>query len=224
MKCERDPNSPKVNPNPFDFDGLDFEATYNAAPTDLMPVYLVRSKDNQGLTSLARWGLIPSWAKDERIGAKLINARADTISEKSSFRNAFYRRRCLVPMNGFFEWEATPSGKQPYYFRLLNSELFAAAGLYEWWKRPDGEWLQSFTVITGDPNEIVGNIHDRMPVVIEPEQWKNWLDPQNENPEALKRLLKPFPAEEMRCYPVSTRVNSVKNDGPELIEPLNRSE
>jgi putative SOS response-associated peptidase YedK len=165
-----------------------------------------------------RWGLIPSWAKDPKIGAKMINARAEAIAEKPAFRKAFAKRRCLVPMSGFYEWKQMPHGKAPYYVRLLNSDLFTCAGLWEWWKSPKGEWVASFTIIVTDANPLIAPLHDRMPVVIAPEDQEAWLDPKNQHTDALAELLKPYPADEMSAYPVSSKVNDVKHDGPELIE------
>jgi putative SOS response-associated peptidase YedK len=167
-----------------------------------------------------RWGLIPSWAKDPKIGAKMINARAETIVEKPAFRKAFAQRRCLVPMTGFYEWAKGRRGKVPHYVRLRNSDLFACAGLWEWWKSPEGEWLASFTIIVTDANKLISALHERMPVVLAPEDHKVWLDPKNEDVNELAELLKTYPADEMTADPVSTKVNDVKNDGAELVEPL----
>ena len=214
-------SSQRIHPDPFRF--LDrevaFDGTYNAAPTQQLPVYRI---DRQGepRLELLRWGLIPSWAPDPKIGAKMINARAETVAEKPSFRSAFRRRRCLVPMNGFYEWAVTSAGKVPHFIRLLNAELFAAAGLYEWWNAPDGSEIRSYTIITFEPNELMRNTHDRMPAIMPREHYDAWLNPSNEDIEGLQRLLQPYPADEMAVVPVSTRVNSVRNDGPDLIDPV----
>jgi putative SOS response-associated peptidase YedK len=128
-----------------------------------------------------RWGLIPSWAKDPQIGAKMINARAETVPGKPAFRKAFSKRRCLVPMSGFYEWKKGPRGKVPHYVRLLNSDLFTCAGLWKWWKTPDGEWVATFTIIVTDANALISLLHDRMPVILAPEDHEAWLDPKNQD-------------------------------------------
>lgn len=198
--------------------GNPFGARYNAAPTDLLPIIRDHPKRGRELT-LLRWGLIPSWAKDASIGAKMINARAETLAEKPAFRSAFQRRRCLVPMAGFYEWQKTPAGRMPHYVHLLNTDLFAVAGLYEWWFGKEGvQPIESYTIVTTEANEMVSKLHDRMPVILHEQDYQAWLDPKNENAQALRALLKPYPAEEMLAYPVSTRVNSVKNDDASLIQ------
>jgi putative SOS response-associated peptidase YedK len=195
------------------------DAHYNAAPTQLLPVYRVHPKHGPELVEL-RWGLIPYWAKDPAIGVKSINARAETLAERPAFQSAFRRRRCLVPMMGFYEWRKTPAGKVPHYIHLLNSEVFAVAGLHEWWPGKDGAApIESFTIITTDANALVSSLHDRMPVILREDAHAKWLDPKNEKTDELGRLLKPFPADEMRAYPVSTRVNDVKNDDAQLLDP-----
>ena len=149
----------------------------------------------------------------------MINARAETVAEKPAFCAAFRRRRCLVPMMGFYEWQKVGGRKIPHYVHLLNAEMFAAAGLYEYWPGKDGaEPIESYTIITTDANKMMAKIHDRMPVILPERDYGAWLDPKNEN--ALQALLKPYPAEEMRAYPISMRVSNVKNEGPELVEPV----
>lgn len=210
----------KIHPNPFRF--LDrevaFDGTYNAAPTQQLPVYRVDREGDRRL-ELFRWGLIPNFVKEKRKGPPVINARAETVATNGYFRSAFRRRRCLVPMNGFYEWAQLPTGKVPHFIHLLNEELFAAAGLYEWWNSSDGSEIQSFTIITFEPNDLVRNTHDRMPAILPPEHYAAWLDPKNEDVQGLQQLLRPYPADEMAAVPVSTRVNSVRNDGPDLVEP-----
>jgi putative SOS response-associated peptidase YedK len=199
--------------------GTGFRGLFNAAPTQQLPVIRARSGQDPAL-ALLRWGLIPSWAKDAKIGRSLFLARAKTAAVKPAFRAAFRRRRCLVPMAGYYEWQKTPAGKVPHFIHLLNAEQFAAAGLYEYWPGWDGkDAVESFTVITTDPNEMIAKIHDRMPVILPGQAHMEWLDPENERMDALQRLLKPYPAEEMRAYPVSSRVNNAKHEGPELVEP-----
>jgi len=198
--------------------GTDFGGAFNAAPTQKLPV--IRVRDGERSLDLMRWGLIPSSAKDTRTGTNLINARGETVAVRPAFRAAFRSRRCLVPMAGYYEWQKTPAGKAPHFIHLLNAEQFAVAGLYEYSPGRDGkESVGSFTVITTSPNEMTAKIHDRMPAILPEDAHAEWLDPQNERVEDLRALLKPFPSEEMRAYPVRTLVNSAKNEGPELIEP-----
>jgi len=197
-----------------------FQGLFNAAPTQHLPVIRVDRQHGRSLDFL-RWGLIPYSAKDPKAGANLINARGETVAIRPVFRAAFTRRRCLVPMAGYYEWQKTPGGKVPHFIHLLNAEQFAVAGLYEYWPGRDGKTaVESFTVITTAPNEMAGKIHDRMPVILPQDAHAQWLDPENTATEALQQLLQPYPAEEMRAYPVGTLVNSAKNEGPELIEPL----
>lgn len=199
--------------------GIDFAGAFNAAPTQKLPV--IRIRNGERSLDLMRWGLIPSSAKDVKGGANLINARGETVAIRPVFRAAFMRRRCLVPMAGYYEWQKTPGSKVPHFIHLLNAEQFSVAALYEYWPGRDGkEPIESFTIITTDPNEMTVKIHDRMPVILPAQVHEDWLDPGNERSEALQALLQPYPAEEMRAYPVSPRVNSAKNEGPELIEPL----
>jgi putative SOS response-associated peptidase YedK len=195
-----------------------FGPIYNAAPTLQLPIYRIHREHGPELVRL-RWGLIPYWAKDPTIGVKTINARAETIDEKPAFKEAFRRRRCLVPMAGFYEWQKTPAGKIPHFICPLNGELFNVAGLYERWRPKDGEPVETFTIVTTEANEAVAKLHDRMPVILDERDAAAWLDPTNEDTEQLNSLLKPCPSDEIRAYPVSTRVNSSKNEGPELVEP-----
>ena len=197
-----------------------FGARYNAAPTQRLPILRIHPERGPELVQL-RWGLIPSWAKDTAIGAKMINARAETVAAKPAFRAAFKRRRCLVPMAGFYEWRKTPAGKVPHFIQPLNAELLAVAGLHEWWPGKDGaEPVETFTIITTEANQLMAKLHDRMPVILEERDREAWLDPKNENTEELQKLLAPCLSEEMRAYPVSTRVNSTRNEGAELIESM----
>lgn len=200
------------------------EDFFNCYPTQILPV--IRKPDEQipEIVGL-RWGLVPSWAKDPGIGAKMINARGETVAEKPSFRSAFKRRRCLVPMAGFYEWQKTAGAKIPHFIYLMNEPVFCVAGLYEYWPGKDGAApIESYTIITTEANEMMARLHDRMPVILAEPDHAAWLDPKNEDTAAMQSLLKPYPAEEMRAYPVSTRVNSPKNEGPELIEPVKKKE
>jgi putative SOS response-associated peptidase YedK len=197
--------------------GKAFGPRYNAAPTQALPVVRARAGGGREL-ALLRWGLVPSWAKDPAIGARMINARAESLAERAAFRAAFRRRRCLVPMAGFYEWKKAGGRKLPYYVHPLNAELFAAAGLYEFWPGRDGaEPIESYAIITTNANEMMARIHNRMPAILHERDHDAWLDPENARADALARLLGPYPAEEMRAYPVSTRVNNVRNDDEGLI-------
>lgn len=191
---------------------------YNITPAS--EVLVVRQDREHGRTAgLFRWGLIPGWAKDPAIGNKLANARAETVAEKPSFRSAFKRGRCLIPASGFYEWKAVAGRKQPYYVHPAGAELFAFAGLTERWNGPDGP-VHSCAIITTEANELMRGIHDRMPVILEPGDHDAWLDPANQATDRLKTLLRPCPAEMMAAHPVSTRVNTPRNDEPALLEPL----
>ncbi len=196
---------------------LAFPAHYNAAPTQRLPVYRVHPDRGPELT-LLRWGLIPSWAKEASIGSKLINARGETVAEKPSFRTAFKRRRCLVPMNGFYEWKGVAGKKVPHFIYLMNDPVFAVAGLHEWWKSPEGDELETFTILTTDANAAMAPLHNRMPVIVPPERYEAWCDPANQDMAQLQSFIEPYPPDEMHAYPVSTRVNSVKNDDESLVE------
>ena len=187
---------------------------YNAAPTQQLPVIL---NDGPPAIQFLQWGLIPFWAKDPSIGSRMINARSETLVDKPAFRAAFKKRRCLVLADGFYEWLQTPAGKQPMRITLASGEPFAMAGLWETWDAPDGSLLRTFTIITGDPNELVAPIHNRMPAILLPEHEAIWLDNAAE-PAIWLDILRPYPAERMAAYPVSRRVNFVGNDDAGLVE------
>lgn len=202
------------------------EPRYNIAPTQLVPTVLCKpqpsaqsSTDSERQFQMLRWGLIPSWTKDPAIGARMINARAETVSEKPSFRNAFRHRRCLIVADGFYEWQRQERKKQPFYFRLQNGQAFAFAGLWERWQSPHGETVESCTIITTEANELMHPIHDRMPVILDVKDYDSWLDPAVK-PEALQQLLQPYRSEAMTTYPVSTQVNNPANNSPEFINTL----
>ena len=194
------------------------EPRYNIAPTQLIPSILSALGGEKQLQML-RWGLIPSWAKDAKISAKLINARAETVSEKPSFKAAFKRRRCLIIADGFYEWQRQENKKQPYYFRLQNAQLFAFAGLWEQWKSPDEDIINSCTILTTEANDLLRPIHDRMPVILESKDYELWLDSEAQQPQ-LQQLLRPYQADLMTSYSVSTKVNNPKNNTPECINSL----
>jgi putative SOS response-associated peptidase YedK len=191
-------------------------ASYNVAPTQGVATVLL--EDGKRKLEMLHWGLIPSWADDPSIGNRMINARAETVAEKPSFRKAFRNHRCLVLADGFYEWQKTANGKQPYYIRMEDDSPFAFAGLWESWK--NGSEVRSATIITTDANDVVAPIHNRMPVILHPEDYDLWLDPDFDEKEPLSTLLKPYPAEAMEAYPVSRRVNSPSNNEPSYIESV----
>jgi putative SOS response-associated peptidase YedK len=176
---------------------------------------------------IMRWGLVPFWAKDVKIGSRMINARAETIAEKPAFRRAFAKRRCLVPADGYYEWQQMPdAAKQPIYISRADGRSLSFAGLYELWRDPavssddQDAWLWTTTIITTSAPDEIGMIHDRMPMIIDPRSWADWLDPANNDVADLKTLLTPAMVGDLTTWPVSTAVNSVRNNGPELIKPV----
>lgn len=204
----------------FDFVTIPEQITprYNIAPSQ--PVAVIPNDGNNRL-DFYTWGLIPSWAKDPEIGNRMINARAETLQEKPSFRNAFRRRRCLIPADGFYEWRQDPESKtkSPFYIRLKSGEPFAFAGLWENWNSPDGSQILSCTIITITPNELLQSIHNRMPVILPRSAYQTWLQTAAVDLDRLQALLIPYTASEMIAYPVSRLVNSPENDLPACIEP-----
>lgn len=195
-----------------------FAPSWNIAPTRVVPVVRETSAGERECV-LLRWGLIPFWAKDPTIGTRMINARAESLPDKPAYRAAFRKRRCLVPVTGFYEWKPEGRFKQPYVFALEASHLFALGGLWEHWKSPDGDDIQTFTVVTTEAAEAIRPYHDRMPLVIAQGDYEEWLSSPNPG-----ELLKPFVGGEFRIEPVSRRVNNVANDDPGLIEPLAEGE
>jgi putative SOS response-associated peptidase YedK len=202
----------------FEFTGnLEWKPRYNIAPSQQVLAVIHDGTKRRG--GLLRWGLIPTWAKDKKIGYKMINARGETVQEKPSFKRLLHRQRCLVLASGFYEWEKTEKGKVPYFIRMASGEPFAFAGLWDRWQHGD-EVIHSCTIITTQPNGLMAPIHDRMPVIFRPEEEEAWLDPRLQDTEYLKSLLKLYPEKEMIATPVSTVVNSPVNDTPECIAPL----
>jgi putative SOS response-associated peptidase YedK len=197
-----------------------FAPRFNIAPSQPVPVVRLVPEQPQPQRELVwlRWGLIPSWAKDPAIGNRLINARAESVAEKPAFRAALRRRRCLVAADGFYEWQRTGKRKQPYFIRLRDDRPFAFAGLWESWEGPDASEIESCTLLTTEPNELLRPIHNRMPVILPTDDYQRWLDPAVGKPEQLVPLLCPYPAGEMTADPVSTFVNSPANEGPQCIE------
>ena len=191
------------------------------APTDSLPIVRYNAKVGHRTLDLMRWGLVPYWAKDIKVSFANINAMAETVDSKPAFREAFKRRRCLVPIEAFYEWKKLDAkAKQPYAIALAGGGFMALAGLWENWKSPAGEWVRSFTIVTCPPNALCGQIHDRMPVILPREAWSLWLSEAAGEQEQLKAVLRPHPAEDMTCWPVSTRVGNVRNNDPTLIEPV----
>jgi putative SOS response-associated peptidase YedK len=201
-------------------DALPLKPRYNIAPSQ--PVAVVRRLPDNSDRKLAmlRWGLIPAWVKDSASGAQPINAKAETAAERPMFRDAFRRRRCLVPADGFYEWRQEDKRKQPIYICMKDREPFAFAGLWEHWENQDGQAIESCTILTTEPNDLLKPIHNRMPVILDPKDYDLWLDPNIRDAGKVRRLLGPYPPEEMTAYPVSLRVNNPRNDDPECIEPL----
>jgi putative SOS response-associated peptidase YedK len=198
----------------------DWSPRYNIAPTQPVPVIRQHPKDPIRVLSLMRWGLIPSWAKDASIAASTINARSETAATKPAFRDALKSRRCLLPADGFYEWNRTGKTKQPYCFELNKGELFAFAGLWDGWKDPNGNWIRTCSILTTKPNAVTSPVHDRMPVILDPDSYDLWLDPGMQNVSEASELLKPYDARLMRSYPVSTRINHVANDDENCSAPL----
>lgn len=193
---------------------------YNVAP--IQPVPIVRQNPTQPIRelSLVRWGLIPSWAKDTSVAAQMINARSETAATKPAFRDALQFRRCLILADGFYEWRRTGKVKQPYCFEVAEGKLFAFAGIWERWKAPSGTMVETCSILTTTPNAVTSAVHDRMPVILHPDNYDLWLDPRMRSVAAVCELLKPYDARMMRCYPVSTRINHVANDDPECSAPV----
>lgn len=200
-------------------DDDDWTPRYNIAPTQ--PVAVVRQHPAEPTRHLSqmRWGLIPSWSKDASGAAKMINARSETASTLPAFQDAFRSRRCLIPADGFYEWQRRGKNKQPYCFEVSEGALFAFAGLWDRWKSPSGQWMRSCTILTTAPNAVTLAVHDRMPVILRPADYDLWLDPGMTDTAAVADLLKPFDATAMRCYAVSDRVNSVIHDDAECAQP-----
>ncbi|GAA6616496.1 SOS response-associated peptidase [Scytonema sp. NUACC26] len=204
----------------FHVETSDLEPKYNIAPTQMVWAVLYDQISEKRKLEQLRWGLIPSWAKDSGMGAKLINARAETVAEKPAFRSAFKRRRCLIVADGFYEWQQRDGKKQPFYFRLQNGEAFGFAGLWEEWRAHSEETVSSCTILTTRANELLEPVHDRMPVILHQKDYDLWLAPQVQTSEMVQQLLQPYPSEAMTAYPVSTRVNSPKHDSPDCVQPM----
>lgn len=202
-----------------------FKANYNIAPTQNVVAIRLKAESAQRECVLLKWGLIPVWAKEAKFGNQCINAKCETVAEKPAYRSAFKKRRCLVVANGFYEWQKVGARKQPMWIGRRDKQPFAFAGLWEWWQPPAGESgtpappIESCTIITTEPNELMSSIHNRMPVILPASSYDEWLDPSSQA-EPLKALLRSCPSEELHAYPVSHLVNSPRNNAPELLEPV----
>ena len=204
----------------FDLEPLiETEPRYNIAPSQ--PVPIVRgNREGEREWATVRWGLIPSWAKEAKIGSRLINARAETAADKPSFRSAYKHRRCLVPADGFYEWVKTGAGKQPHHIRFVDRRPFAFAGLWERWTPPEGDVVESCTILTTRPNPLISELHDRMPVILDPVAFGDWIGNGPLSPDAAEAVLIPHPADGMEAVPVSSLVNSPKNEEPRCLDPV----
>jgi putative SOS response-associated peptidase YedK len=194
------------------------EARYNIAPTqDVLAVY--EPGDGREATFF-KWGLVPSWAKDVSMGSRLINARAETVAEKPAFRQAFKQRRCIVPADGFYEWQKMAGRKQPFFFRMRDERPFGFAGLCERWEGEGGRVINSCAILTTEANEVLRPVHDRMPVILHPDDYELWLGAEARELDLVREMLRPYPPKEMIGYPVGTSVNSPRNQGAQLVERL----
>jgi putative SOS response-associated peptidase YedK len=198
----------------------DWNPRYNIAPTQPVPVIRQNPKEPIRELSLVRWGLIPSWAKDASAAAMMINARSETASSKLAFRDALKSRRCLIPADGFYEWQKTRTTKQPFCFEVNEGELFAFAGIWDRRKDASGKWVETCSILTTTPNAVTSAVHDRMPVILDPDSYDLWLDPGMKDVTVVSDMLKPYDPRLMRCYPVSTWVNHVANDDEECSAPV----
>jgi putative SOS response-associated peptidase YedK len=197
----------------------EIEPRWNIAPTQFIAT--VREAGGPREVAMLYWGLVPSWAREKSIGARMINARSETLGEKPSFRNAFRRRRCLILADGYYEWQRSGAVKQPYFITFADGQPFGIAGLWERWRDPaTGEPLESCCIVTTSPAATVAHVHDRMPVIVPPDAYAEWLDPGNEAPERLARLFEPCGRPDLQARPVSRRVNDARNQGPGLVEQI----
>jgi putative SOS response-associated peptidase YedK len=196
-----------------------FEPRFNICPSQQVLAVRIDPESGEREGTLLKWGLIPAWAKEPSIGNKLANARADTVAEKPAFRSAFKKRRCLVIADGFYEWQAGPGGKTPYYFQMKDQSPFAFAALWERWEKGE-EPVETCTLITTEANAVVGPVHDRMPVILDPDRFAQWLDPNEDRAQALKALLVALPDDWLMAHPVSKLVNNPRNESPKCIEPV----
>jgi len=207
-----------------DFGEQDWTPRYNIAPTQPVPVLRQRPEKPKRVLSLMRWGLIPSWTKEASRAAGMINARSETATGKPAFRDPMRFRRCLLPADGFYEWRRTGTSKQPFCFEVSDGELFAFAGLWDGWRDPSGQWIRSCSILTTTPNALTATVHNRMPVILDRDDYDLWLDPDMTKIEAVSEMLKPFAARLMRSFPVSSRINQVANDDEACSAPVEIAE
>jgi putative SOS response-associated peptidase YedK len=202
---------------------IEWSSRYNIAPTQMVAAVRPAGEGNGRDLVLLKWGLIPVWADDPKIGSSLINARAETVATKPAFRTALKKRRCLIPADGFYEWQAVPGQKvkQPLFISLRDVPVFAFAGLYEQWTSTAGVAIESCAIITTEANELMREVHTRMPVIVDRSDYDLWLDRDRQDPQEVLPLLRPYPADSMQRVPVSTLVNSLRNDKPECISRMN---
>ena len=198
----------------------DWSPRYNIAPTQPVPVIRQHPQEPVRQVSLMCWGLIPHWAKDPSVAVNTINAKSETAATKPAFRDPLKFRRCLIAADGFYEWRRTGTSKQPYCFEVSGGELFAFAGLWDGWKDASGQWVKTCSILTTIPNALTSPVHDRMPVILSPDSYDLWLDPRMTDVQVISELLKPYDAQLMRRYPVSSRINHVSNDDPECSQPV----
>ncbi len=202
------------------YNDIEWEPRYNIAPTQDVVAVRQDPREPRRALSLMRWGLVPSWSKDSSTAAKMINARCETAAELPAFRDALRSRRCIIPADGFYEWQKLGKGKQPYCIALAGDSIFAFAGLWDRWKSPEGSTVETCSILTTQANDLVRDVHDRMPVILPVDAYDLWLDPGFTKREGILELLKPLPAGAMKKYPVGARVNDVNNDDPECSLPV----
>lgn len=198
----------------------DWNPRFNIAPTQPVPVIRQHPKEPVRQISTMRWGLIPNWSRDASVAGSTINARSETAATKPAFRDPLKFRRCLIPADGFYEWKRTATSKQPFCFEVNAGELFTFAGLWDGWKDPSGRWVKTCSILTTTPNSVTATVHNRMPVILSPDDYDAWLDPGMTNVQVVTELLKPYDPESMRSYPVSSRVNHVANDDEDCSKPV----
>lgn len=211
--------NPEMVQHTFDLKTMppEMPARYNVAPTQ--PIAVITNEHSDELT-FYKWGLIPSWSKDATIASKLINARSETVAEKPSFRTAFRRRRCIIPADGFYEWQQQGKEKVPLFIHLEGREVFGMAGLWEVWNSPDGSEIRTCTILTTEANAFMQPIHNRMPVILQKADYPLWLSPKEEPAPLLQALMRPYTGDNLTAYPVSKAVNRANNDAPYLVEPI----
>ena len=202
----------------------DWSPRYNIAPTQPVPVIRQNPKEPVRQLSLMKWGLVPHWAKDSSGAAGMINARSETAATKPAFRDPLKHRRCLIPADGFYEWKRDGKTKQPFCFEVNQGQLFAFAGLWDRWKDPNGNWMKTCSILTTTPNAVTAAVHDRMPVILAADSYDLWLDPGMTDAQIVSELLRPCDSGQMRCYPVSSRMNHVANDDAECSAPVELAE